>query len=220
MQNENAILKREVVGSLPKALITEIMRGIDWAYQESYTSTNNSTLYGDAQKKWIYPYQRRAILEKRIWDIARNAGEGVTAKTQSNVAGNHEYTEISAGRMVFTCSHHTGERGSILRSSIFRKQSAKLNSLISQMDLGFQEFLEADDGSPIYGIILYGHDLKQDSKAGYARLAFPPVDYSDSENWVWFDLHELVAAYPHAVITNDDEELIVTWKNKIRSQEL
>jgi hypothetical protein len=210
------ILKKQIITSLPKLFITEAMRTVDWAYTESFSACKNNPLMEEPEREWMYPLYRRAILEKGFRQLAQKSGG--TATIETNRARNFRYTEVSLGRFLLTVSHHTGEERRMLRHSEFRKQNAELNTLLDQMEFGYKEFRKLDKGGMINAVLLHDHDLKDESKAGYVRLAFPA---ENNKEWAtWFDLHEIVNAYPKAAVTNDDEELIIKWKSKAREQEL
>lgn len=210
-----AILKQEVINSIPKPFITEVMRAVDWAYQEAHNASANNPLLDKSEQEWIAPYYRRAILDKRLRDVA--AAQGLRARVANNASGNYQFTEVSVNRFLLTCSHHTGEEWRMLRKSEYRNQNAALNSLLAQTEFGFEAFQVVDDGRPFNAVILHKHDLKDPSKAGYVKLAIPSVD--NTRMVARFNFYELVEAYPRVAVTNDDDALVVKWKSKVHELE-
>jgi hypothetical protein len=210
---ETALLK-EVVQSLPKTFVAELLRGIEWAYEEAYNSAQNDPLLDRPEREYLYPHYRRVIIEKRIRDVSRDLN--LKTAVAQNEAGNHEFTEITAGRLLLTCSHKNGEDWRMLRSSQFRCQNATLNSLLCQMEFkgaGFEAFQVEDDGGLLNGVIFHGTDRAEKNKVGYLRLGFPATD---NRKWAaHFDFHEILGAYQPEAPSADDDALIVKWKKKV-----
>ncbi len=210
------ILLAEITQSIPKLFIAETLRSAEFAYQEAYTSVQNDPLLDQPERDYLYPHVRRVILEKRLRDVAQASGmEGLV---EANLAGNHQFTQIKASRLVMTCSHQNGLDGKMLRSSSFRKQNAELNRLLVQSEFeegGFEKFYVKDTGAPLNAVIHHGADLSDKSKIGFIRLGFPAVD---NDRWAAsFDFYEILAAYPTSGIEREaDETLIIAWKSKVR----
>jgi hypothetical protein len=211
-------LLTEIVASMPKSFLVELMRGIEWAYEEARSAAQNDPLLDRPERDYLYPHYRRSIIEKRLRDVARDLG--IKTRVAVNDAGNHEFTEITVGRLVLTCSHKNGEDWRMLRSSTFREQNAALNALLLQMEFkagGFESFSVEDDGSFLNAVIYHGTDLSDKSKVGYLRLGFPATDNS---KWAArFDFYEILKAYQPTESSADDDELIIKWKSKAREME-
>jgi hypothetical protein len=41
---------------------------VEWAYQEAFNAVQNDTLLAEAERDYVYPHYRRAIIEKRLRD--------------------------------------------------------------------------------------------------------------------------------------------------------
>ncbi len=211
-------LLTEIVASMPRTFVVELLRGIEWAYEEARNTARNDPLLDRPEQDYLYPHYRRSIIEKRLRDIARELA--LKERVATNEAGNYEFTEITAGRLLLTCSHKNGEDWRMLRSSKFREQHAALNSLLLQMEFkgeGFEAFSVEDDGSLLNAVIYHGTDLSDKSKVGFLRLGFPATD-----NTKWaarFDFYEILNAYPSAETSAEDDELIIKWKSKAREME-
>lgn len=212
------ILLTEIARSVPKLFVTESMRAIEWAYEEAFGAAHNDPLLGDVERDYLYPHYRRSIIEKKLRDVG--AAIGLDSRTESNIAGNFQFTTITAGRIVLTCSHKGGQDWRMLRSSIFREQHASLNLLLSQMEFGgggFEVFQAKDTGGLLNAVIYHGTDLKDKSKVGYLRLGFPSVDNS---HWAArFDFYEILSAYRASAAPTEDDDLIIKWKSKSREME-
>ncbi len=211
---ESALLS-EVVKSLPKPFVSEVLRVTEWVYDEAYNSAFNHPLMGRPESEYLYPHMRRALMESKLREVANSLG--LSTKVCTNFARNHEFTEIQAGRLVLTCSHKTGEDWQMLRSSYFRQKNATLNSLLSQMEFdsaGFEVFSENDDAGLLNAVIYHGTDLREKNKVGYVRIGFPSPCNS---RWsARFDLYEILGSYPAVVAQSEDDEIIVRWKSKAR----
>lgn len=211
-------LLTEIVASMPRSFVVELMRGIEWAYGEARSAAQNDPLLDRPERDYLYPHYRRSIIEKRLRDIARDLG--IKTRVAVNEAGNHEFTEITVGRLLLTCSHKNGEDWRMLRSSTFREQNAALNALLLQMEFkagGFESFSVEDDGSFLNAVIYHGTDLSDKTKVGYLRLGFPATDNS---KWAArFDFYEILKAYQPTESSADDDELIIKWKSKAREME-
>ncbi len=207
-------LLTELIRHLPQAFVRTLMQKIEWAYREAYGAVGNDPLVDQPERDYLYPHYRRSILEKSIRDLAQSLG--LDSRVCENAAGNHQFTEILAGRFVITCSHSTGPDWMMLRSSHFRRQNAELNALLAQFQFdkgGFEVFNPKDNGGLLNAVIYHATDREDSSQVGYLRLGFPSPDYS---RWASkFEFDEILGAYPRIIETKEeDEKLIIKWKMK------
>lgn len=207
-------LLTELVRHLPRPFVSELLRKIEWVYKEAHGAVKNDPLIAQPEHEYLYPHYRRSILEKALRDLA--VATGMEGRISTNQDGNHQFTEIVAGRFVFTCSHSTGPDYMMLRSSHFRRQNAELNALLAQFEFtggGFEKFHPKDTGGLLNAVIYHATDRNDPSQVGYLRLGFPKHDNS---GWAAkFEFDEILSAYPRAITQrDDDEQLIIRWKTK------
>lgn len=201
--------------SLPKGFVKTVMTEVERACGESYRQViarGSAGQYGEPEMNWILGYERRAVWEKKLRDIGKDFGLGVSV--QRNAAKNHEFTQIIAGRLKLTCSHKLGPDYFMLRSADFRKDHARLNTLLSQSHFPFaQQELQQDDGGLLNAIIFYKVHDKERDQVEYLRIGFP-----DSENEKWahkFDFYDLLGNYPQETMVPEDTDLLIRWKRKV-----
>jgi hypothetical protein len=208
-----AQIRSELVSSLPRGFVGDLMRIVDWAYEESYNATFNDPLLDTPQREYNYPHYRRSILERRVHTVAQ--GYGLSASYKQNVTKNFRFTEILAGQFRITISHKTGKEWRMLRSCGYREQNANLNSMLAQLEFGLGEPTQPVEGGLLNAVIYHGTDLKDKNRAGYLRIGVPRPD-----NSYWaarFDFYELLQAYvPIIVASTEEEQLVVKWKSKFR----
>lgn len=213
-------LLTQVVQSLPKQFVTETLKSVEWAYVEAHNTTLQDPLMEGPERDYVYPHYRRAILERRLRNVASE--QGLESRSQWNFARNHQFTEIVADKLVLTCSHKNGEDWRMLPPSIFRERNAKLNSLLAQLQFnggGFENDSPVADVGQLNAVIYHGTDLRDKGKVGYLRLGFPS---GDNRRWAArFDFYEILNAYPHATPQEEaeDEDIIIQWKSKARELE-
>jgi hypothetical protein len=201
--------------SLPKAFVKAVMRDVEWACSESLNSVVQRLAagqYGVPERDWMLGYERRAIWEKKVRDLAQSFGLDATVK--SNTAGNHEFTQIRAGRLLLTCSHKLGPDYFMLRGSDFRAENAKINAILSQELMPFMPpEMRQDDGGLLNAVIFYKvHETHRD-KAEYLRLGFPS---ETNDKWAHkFDFYDILEGYPAESQEKEDKELLIQWKRKL-----
>jgi hypothetical protein len=201
--------------SLPKEFVKAIMRDVEWACSESLNNVTQRLAagqYGTPERDWILGYERRAIWEKKMRDLAESFDLAATVK--SNQAGNHEFTEIRAGRLLLTCSHKLGPDYFMLRASGFRDKYAKINALLSQELMTFMPVeMREDDGGLLNAVIFYKVHETHRAKAEYLRLGFPS---ETNDKWAYkFDFYDILEGYPAESQQKEDEELLIQWKRKL-----
>lgn len=202
--------------SLPKEFVKAIMWGVEWACSESYNGVTQrlaSGLYEIPEKDWILGYERRAIWEKKMRDLAKIFSLEATIK--SNPAGNHDFTQIRAGRLLLTCSHKLGPDYFMLRGSKFRDQNAKINALLSQRLMSFMpKAMRQDDGEKLNAVIFYKVDEVHRDKVEYLRLGFPS---ENNDKWAHkFDFYDILDNYISEPQVQEHKDLLIRWKRKVQ----
>jgi hypothetical protein len=201
--------------SLPIGFTRTIMQEVESSCLDSYTNCNlrfNNGQYGRPERDWLLGYERRALMEKRLRDAADSFGLQPTV--ESNLAGNHEFTQIRVGRLILTCSHKLGPDYFMLRASDFRDEHAKINSVLSQTLMPFvPEESRRDNGGFLNAVIFYKVHDKHKDKAEYLRLGFP-----SQTNVKWahkFDFYDILEGYPTESKAQEDNETLIRWKRKL-----
>jgi hypothetical protein len=195
--------------ALPKRFSLEIAALFENAYQEAHSSCYENPTWEIAEAEYLYPHTRRCILEAKMRQLAKN--HGLATSIRVNAARNYRYTEIIAGDWLFTLKHTTDERY-MLKESEFRKQNAKLNEMLPQLEiLGIvDQFKDSASLSASFNaIIFHSKDRDDISIPGYIKIGVPKVDYSWWE--ARYDIHELISSYS-ADQTEEEAQLITTWK--------
>ncbi len=180
-----------------------------WSYSESHAASFNNPLLDECDAEYSYPHLRRAIMEKRVRDSARAAGLSVSL--QWNQANNYQFTEIEAGDWVFTLKHTSDEKH-MLKSSIFREQSAELNGLLPQLVMPSILGIKPTDAKRRFSaIIFHATDRVDKSIPGFVRIGVPREDFSWWEEC--FDIHELIIG---DTVAPSQEEItaVATWKKR------
>jgi hypothetical protein len=160
---------------------------IRFAYRESFETTHADPLLGSAEKEYLYPHRRRAVLEKRARDISREYNlTPLVGKTQD---GHSSYTKIKVGRFDVTF-HHVSDMVQYPRTALFRKQHGAINTLVDQLELGLPEF--SDRGEQLYAQILHTTDPLKKSVPKDVTILLPPS--SAKESSFRFEIQDLIEA--------------------------
>ncbi|MFO1022738.1 MAG: hypothetical protein U0903_18885 [Planctomycetales bacterium] len=201
--------------SLPKDFVKAVMASVEWACAESYEKAMEnlaSGRYGHPEMNWMLGYERRAVWEKRMRDLAEQFG--LSATIESNESGNHKFTQIRAGRLMLTCSHKLGPEYFMLRRSSFRDSNARLNAVMNQFEMPFMpKAMREDDGGMLNAVIFYSVNSHEKYKVDYLRVGFPS---QSNERWAHrFDFYDILENYPAETQAQEDKDLLIRWKQKV-----
>jgi hypothetical protein len=203
------LILQSVTHSLPSSFPLTLARDVEWSYREAHAASFNNPLLDECDAEYNYPHYRRSIMEKRVRDSAQAAGLSVSL--QWNHANNYQFTEIEAGDWIFTLKHTSDEKH-MLKSSIFREQSAELNGLLPQLVmptiLGIKP---AAVKRRFSAIIFHATDREDKSIPGFIRIGVPREDFSWWE--ACFDIHELIIGDTVAP-SQEEIKAVATWKKR------
>jgi hypothetical protein len=173
-------LRELLLGEVPLRFWESMAKGAPVLYKEAYSRAYKETAWGEPEAKYMLPHHRRSFFEYLFRTSALTAG--LIAVSEPNFAGNCEYTLVRAGRLVFTASHVDGEN-EVVRPSLFRKQNAIVNRILSNPTLKAEnsdevifnppKLYEADE---ISAIITHGAISNDPSTFGFVRVVFPSAD--------------------------------------------
>lgn len=203
------LVLQSITRSLPSSFPLTLARDVEWSYKESHAASFNNPLLDECDAEYNYPHYRRSIMENRVRDSAQAAGLSVSL--QWNHANNYQFTEIEAGDWIFTLKHTSDEKH-MLKSSIFREQSAELNGMLPQLVM--PTILGIKPTAPkrrFSAIIFHATDREDKSIPGFIRIGVPREDFSWWE--ACFDIHELIIGDTVAP-SNEEIRAVATWKKR------
>lgn len=203
------LILQSINRSLPNPFIRSLARDVEWAYREAHEASFNNPLLDRCDAEYTYPHYRRSIMEKRVRDSASKAGLSATVKW--NHANNYQYTEIDSRDWIFTLKHTSDEKH-MLRSSIFREQSAALNGLLPQLVMPTILGIDEAPERKFSAIIFHATDRDDDKVPGFIRIGVPREDFSWWEQC--FDIHELLIGDTTSSKTEDEIKVIAKWKKR------
>ena len=199
----NASLRTLLATDLPDAFVSELINVANWIYRDTHEAIALDSNYDAPEKEYLLPHTRRAIMESKMRELANKHNVQVTI--EENSAKNTKYSLIRCGRFALTISKAPGE-SQLPSKCNFRKQYAEINQHIKQLSL-FPLPSNPQDSS-IYGIIIHGHDLNDQSKLAFLRIGFPE---HEKRGWVedpidLLEIMELQALNAQARIQSEHAE--------------
>ncbi|HSW76249.1 MAG TPA: hypothetical protein VLG50_04365 [Candidatus Saccharimonadales bacterium] len=207
----NESLRSILITDLPARFVSELIGASRWAYRDSYEAVYSDNNYDEPEKKGLLPYVRRARIEKKIREVALDAG--LTATVEKNSAKNTEYTLIKSGRVALTVSK-SFDRGSLPALARFREQYSSINQHAAQIQM--LPVLSMPFEASLYGVIIHGS-----SNLSHNELGFLQIGFLDSRKYRWveapIDLEDIMDAQS---LSSQQKDPLIQLQEKNRQPRL
>ena len=189
-------LRRLVIRELPLAFWDRMAKGAPRVYKESHTRATKDAGWGESEGRYMLPHFRHSLFEHLFRTSALAAG--LMAVSKWNFAGNYEYTVVRAKRLVLMVCHVDGAN-EVVRPSLFRKESALVNHILSNPTLKSNDpKVVVFDPPKLYAAkeicayIIHGASKVDPSSYGFVRVVFPEKGSQKYvENYDLFELYTI-----------------------------
>lgn len=173
----NDSLREILIADVPPAFVSRVLNDAQWVYKEARARVENDPLLGKAERDYMEPHYRRALLERKMIDAGLDSG--LIATSERVTSGAATYNIVRAGRIIFTCSK-TQSRNIVTRACVFREQYADINEHVDQQQLF--PVNSAPIKAALYCIIIHGENIDKPGELGYCCFAFPQ---KKNDKWAW-----------------------------------
>ena len=184
------LLLREIALVLPLGSVAEFGRGIHAAYYNAHDSSLHDPGVGSADRIFERGNRRRTYINESLRQFTKN---NLPVNACKDVCigsrGSNNHVELHIGRYVITC-HHVASLSQMPKESLYRKQNADLNLLMSQTELfPLEETTNVSQfKNPFNLLILHTESEESSSEVGMIEFVFP----IGSKKLTSFSIEEIV----------------------------